>query len=235
MKAQILNGKIVGFGDIQGTVEQGVYEVSEASAVSVDSDFEIVDGILYFMPKPPDRVSAAIESWQGRYTDYKQAREAAKRVVSEIGFANLTLKEKRTAAEWFAVSIAEIDQVLSLDEKIAAGKPFNLNSIASRSARLEASMRYARNVVPYEDLMGISIELDQSGLEALYINKGLEGTMMVNYEGRPDSTGLYDYLFGTGGFTGAGLPSKNIVFMHGLTLEGVTNRLKEILIDGIYE
>jgi hypothetical protein len=231
MKVQVKDNKIAVVGVLSGTPAEGIYEVIGEISETEENTFEIIDDVLHITGIRPS-IKALADSDQ--YNDYKQKRKAIINKVAELGFENLTYEDRIVAAEMFALPVEQIDKVLTLEEKIAAGKPFNLNSIASREARLEAAMRYARNVIPYEDLIGISTELDQYGLENLYVKKGLEGTMMVNYEGRADSTGLFDYLFGTGGFTGAGLPSKNIVFLYNLTLQEVTDKLTDILVDGNY-
>lgn len=200
-------------------------------------------------------ISQLDQKWSGSFTDYKQAREHMKGLITaEGGWESLTYTEKEIATRWFNCTPTQMmdffmqEQGLStseaVDRKIRYSGDFNLQSVIARRNRYNAVYVYVRNVISRDNLEAIAMDLSNFQFQSSYIDFGREGTMKVNYEGIADVVGLFDYLIGTQGWSDF-LASKGItpIFSfkdrlsepsYGLTAQSIADRCMDILDNGNY-
>lgn len=177
---------------------------------------------------PASVVIQTIEANQGLGKDYKYIRNQVIIAVAITGWSNLDLKNKKLAAQMFAVEREQRDEVFSLEKQIEDGHTFHKNSCDSRQSRREAAEVevYNRIVSGAEqaDLMA-----DVSQMLDAYVQFGIEGTA----EG--DTIGLFDYVESRVGtpFFGGGLLAKTYS-VEGMTIPQLSVRLMNILKNGDY-
>lgn len=128
------------------------------------------------------------DTWRDEYSDYKAARAAMIASVASIGFSNLSLRDKKIASKWFAVTKADRDTVHTLEEQIAYGKDFHLSSVKARRARLTAVKMEIYNRLTYSQVNDIMVASNFEVTGTNYVELGREGTEEGNAEG------LFDYI-----------------------------------------
>jgi hypothetical protein len=174
-------------------------------------------------------------SWAWDYTDYKQAREAIKAIVSETGFDTLTEIEQKTVAKWFACTAQQQEDVLTLQEKIEAGKVFNALSIESRNKRFNEVMAYLWNILDFPTASTLRQRIEQEQFEARYVKLGQEGTGVFNYAGMEDTEGVFDFVNSTVGtsYEGTGLATYLTGLKYNLTVSEVIAHVDTLLRNGV--
>jgi hypothetical protein len=185
-----------------------------------------------------DAISILANTWQAKFKDYKQARQAVKNIVIATGIENLNAEDKKLAAEWYALPDSEIKATLpTLAERLQAGGIFDQSSVASRSARLSAVKTLLYNVLSQEDGVKVIGSILQFNFETLYTKLGQEGTQSVNYKGEADSPGLYDFIQSTPegiAAFGYGMRELGLSPLEGFTVDSLIERLMDILEHGNY-
>jgi hypothetical protein len=177
----------------------------------------------------PSLIKNIHHNWQTLYSDYKAARAAMINEVYQLGFSNLSLENKKIAAQWFTVGITDRSTVYSLAEQIQFGKAFNVNSTLARQKRFGAAVSEAYNNLQKSETNVIISEC--SSLGYMYAHFGKEGTL----EG--DGVGLFDYIYarsGTPYYSGeAGLINKPYI-PYSTTMSGLVDKMMLIFKSGIY-
>lgn len=133
--------------------------------------------------------------------DYLFCRNQVLLLTNELGWDNLSIIDKRVAAEVFIVDKTKRDQVLTEnDQKIYWGILVT-NSQNTRFKRWEEAKKYISYVlspVDASDLGKSTSELCNDYINYNIITKVKDGI-----------SGLFDYLKGEGDFVGSGFPSKS--------------------------
>lgn len=188
------------------------------------------------------------------FSDYKQARKEAKRLLTEAGgFSSLSEYEKSKACDWFICTPDEMvnhyTNTIGLTQEQAINKLtenaeiFDTKSREARATRYRKAFIYIRNAITETDAIAVGQDLITFQLEKSYVDYGREGTELadgspnVNYKGVVDQPGLFDYVLGTQTWTDLSYPnfeSRISQALYGSTTTGIIDRLMNILEKGIY-
>jgi hypothetical protein len=121
--------------------------------------------------------------------DFKFIRSNIIKIVNSTGWVNLSLTEKQIAADYFACSQANQNEIYGIDQQINNGNSFHLKSTESRKLRISKVISQLKNRLTKEECEVILNEVvGVNFLLSKYIDFGEEGTL----EG--DSEGLFDYI-----------------------------------------
>jgi len=175
----------------------------------------------------------SIDSWDkhGFHTgkDYKFIRKEIAIIAATTGWTNLTLAEKTTVVDWFAIGKTERDEIYTTAQQITLAGDFHKQSTQSRKSRSETVMLIIYNYFAWSEVESIVNVIELDNLLDKYVNYGVEGTT----EG--DGEGLFDYFEATAGtsFSSSGLAATSYVPVTGTLAELITT-VMSILRGGEY-
>lgn len=145
----------------------------------------------------------SVTSWHnfGNFIgDYLFVRERIREFVSEVGFDNLSLEEKKLAVSYFVVTKAERDSVDSEEEQLSKWGVFIEYSYNCRVKRWENAKAYASFVLPPIDAFDLA-----SSTDTLSNNYKVYGIESQAIDGVP---GLFDFIESTSVYATNGFSSK---------------------------
>jgi len=159
--------------------------------------------------------------------DYKVIRKEITILASTIGWTNLSVAEKKLAAEYFAVSQDKQLQVIPQQEILHYGLRFHQNSSKARKARMQyvEAIMYAFLGVQ-QAFMIIS---DVKDISEAYVNYGVEGVVSG------DVVGLFDYIVSTPNtpFDNDGFMQKGLV--SSIPIATIRDMVMDVLVNGNYK
>ncbi len=175
--------------------------------------------------------------------DYKTARKEIKNLFfAEAGmslenWAGMSAEKKEIAARYFLVPNVFRNEIYTKDQQLVYGEKFHEEAVKCRVTRSNRALTIIRiNLAPddanevIDDLNEIYDKVDgrkfARNLLRTYIDLGREGTSAG------DPSGIYDYIEGTGGFTGKGLPDKGFTPID-MTIQELVNEVMNVFRNGI--
>lgn len=163
--------------------------------------------------------------------DYKAIRRKIQIIAATTGFSNLSLEDKKLAAEYFSVSKADRESVYSVDELYILGAKYHRQSVIARTLREDFAIGEIYTNLAQSEIDEVVNDIDDNRLSTKYLHRGREGI----YSGDLVS-GLFDYLDSKTGsdYASTGLRSKGWT-PSDFTLDELCDRVLEILNYGFTE
>lgn len=211
--------------------ESPAFPVQIVTSGALDADkYQDVSTIQGWAQYGPALIGSAVG-----FKDYLcLQREIDTKVIEIAGsdyasFASLSTPQKQIAAAFLPDRLpqAALDAAFpDYDIQGAKVAEFALNARLARIQRIEIARQYFYKALLYQDAIKVVKDISDSLLLA-YIG-GVRSNLLSGEDG------IFDYIDGTSGYNGAGLPAKSFTPKGGLTMRQVCDNLLSILRDGIY-
>lgn len=170
--------------------------------------------------------SNIITACHNQFKDYKFVRNRLKESVQS--WENLSDNDKNIICQYRATNESDCKTILG-NRYVMWSTHFGVESKKCRDYRMEYAKSILVENVEVSQRYEILNTVSSLNLDTLYINHGLEGT-----NDNDPTSGLFDYVEGTGSFVGNGLKDMNLTMVGSLTKEAMVIKIMDCLRNGEY-
>lgn len=170
--------------------------------------------------------SLIVTACHNQFKDYKFTRSRLKEAA--LSWETLSNKDKTIICQHRATNEDTCKSILG-SEYIYWSTHFGVESKKCRDYRIEYAKSILIENIELSQRYQILGVIGASNLDTLYINHGLEGT-----NDNDALSGLFDYIEGTGDFTGSGIKDMSLTMIGSITKAEMITQIMDCLRNGEY-